>query len=399
MPKFDPVVKLRLVDRGREWSRFKNYEITSDYFTSTDGFNFSVYSEDQSEIAGWELEPVEIAIDGAVQLIGRIERSEIGGDDSSITYSGRDYISDLVECNVDPTVSIKKDETLFGAITRTACPVGIDTVLDDDEANVRDVRSGRKVGPREYTRFKVTKAKDYKPEPGEGIYEFLNKMVAREGATIQPGNSRNELVLSAPNFAQDPSGFIRVSKDPSLAARNNAYHCKAARDYSRMPTFALFQGRGAENGKAHSKLSSEISIVHVAGILSNAFYFETGWNLAMRVGHNRRKPAPGTIFPSTLYRMLFFRDNEARNQEMLERAIRRAISDRIRDSLVYTCTVKGHKDPETQSVYAIDTMIDVQDDIRRVHEKMWVASRTFKYTEAGGAETDLTLLREGVILL
>lgn len=394
----DPVLTVRLPELGLEWSRFTSYELDSDYFTSTDGFSFTLYSENQASIAGWELQPVELSIDGAEQLLGRIDMSEIG-DNSAIAYHGRDYIADLVECNVDPSVVIKEGEKLFDAITRVASVVGIDTVLDDHDVNLRDVRSGHRVGAVPFTRFGVMKARDYKPSPGQGIYEFLNRIVARIGATMQPGLTRNQLVLSAPNYEQPASFSIRVTRDTNSSVANNTYNCKAKRDYSKMPTYGLFQGRGAKPGKAHDKLSREFSVPVLASALSNAFFNETGDQLIRYASNNRRKPAPNAIFPSNLYRLLFFKDNDARDEDMVARALRRAVSDRIRDTLVYTCTKRGHRDPETGVVYSVDTCARVDDDIRRVHEDMWVVARKFRYGEGGGAETDLTLLRKGVIQL
>lgn len=225
----DPRLQVRLTGLGLEIDRTLNYEIDSDYFVSTDGFRFTLYDEDPSKVLGFELQPVELTIDGAPQLIGRIDRSEVG-DNSAITYMGRDYIADLVECNIDPTVVIKKGESLFGALTLAASPVGIDTVLSDDDLALRDVRSGRSLGGKPHSEFVEARSEDFKPNAGEGIYEFCNRMVCRFGATIQPGANRNELLVTAPNYEQDPAFSITVTRDSNNAANNNAYNCRATRD-------------------------------------------------------------------------------------------------------------------------------------------------------------------------
>jgi prophage tail gpP-like protein len=79
--------------------------------------------------------------------------------------------------------------------------------------------------------------------------------------------------------------------------------------------------------------------------------------------------------------------------------MRRAISDRAKDTLVYTCTMPGHRDRQTGAVYAIDTLVDVNDDIREVHEPLWVIGRKFRYSASEGAVTDLTMIRKDIIRL
>jgi hypothetical protein len=397
-PVVDPALKVRLTEAGIEFDRVLSYDIDSDYFTSTDGFSFTLYDEDQSKVLGFELEPVELAIDGAPQLIGRIDDSDIG-DNSAITYSGRDYIADLVECNIDPSVVVKKGDSLFNALTLAACPVGIDVILSDNDVAMRDVRSGKALGAKPIWAFPETKAEDFKPDPGEGIYEFCNRLVCRFGATIQPGANRNELLVTAPNDAQDPAFSITVTRDSNNAANNNAYNCRAHRSFASMPTYAVFQGRGATPGKLQSGLSSEYATALAGSALSDGFFNEIGRELITRASFERRKPAPGTIFGPKLYRFLFHRDTASRNQEQLDHALLRAVSERIKETLVYTCTMRGHRDPFTGVIYSVDTLCDVKDDIRNVHEVMWVAARKFRYAEGTGAETDLKMYRKRIIQL
>jgi len=43
--------------------------------------------------------------------------------------------------------------------------------------------------------------------------------------------------------------------------------------------------------------------------------------------------------------------------------------------------------------WAVDTMVDVQDDVGGVYEPLYVLSRTFHKSRSGGTKTDLELIR------
>ena len=44
-----------------------------------------------------------------------------------------------------------------------------------------------------------------------------------------------------------------------------------------------------------------------------------------------------------VYRPMFFEDKKARNKEQLERVARRELSRRMKDTLTYNCTLRGHR--------------------------------------------------------
>lgn len=98
-------------------------------------------------------------------------------------------------------------------------------------------------------------------------------------------------------------------------------------------------------------------------------------------------------FGSLLYRLLVFRDDDARNGEQIEKAAKRTIAERMKDTLQYRLTLKGHVDPGSGAVYALDTMIRVDDEFADLHEVLWVADRTLRYSEGEGPMTDLVCWR------
>jgi prophage tail gpP-like protein len=373
----------------------QSWSVDSDFFVSTDGFELTFYDDDRTRLLDLELEPVTLLLGEASILIGRTEVSTFDSLSSQVTIRGRDYISDLVECAIDPSFTIKKDERLDAVIRRAASPVGISFVLDDGDASLRNARTGTSVNAGAPKTFTALRMSDLKPQPGQGIYDFLNRLCARHGTTIQPAVVRDSITLQAPNYDQDAVGSISRASSSAAANRNIITGASATRDYTSFPTYTLFTGKqslsggGTEDRKSFATVADYVT---AAGIPSLQVA------LAGKTADGRIMPG-STGDKSLLYRLLYFRDEAARNQEQLDRSASRAIGERLKQTLVYEVTVNGHRDPDTGVYWAPDTIVYVNDDVCGVTEKMWVASRTFSYSAGEGATTKMRMFRPGAITL
>jgi prophage tail gpP-like protein len=386
----ESLLEVRFNLLGRTETRFKSWSIDSAYLTSTDGFSFDLYPARREDGQFLELQPCELTVDGASQVLGRIDKTRIGHDGSVVTCEGRDYLSDLVECNCDPNLSFDAKTELADLIHGAASPCGIFEITDFENILMAEIRSGRKIRRKPRKRRKRKLEQSYKPKPGEGIFEFINRPTARNGATIQPGPDRNTLVIDAPDYTQDASYELIRSDDPNAANANNIVSGEAERDYSSFPTYALFVGTFGQQGQQTGGDKKLFKMKE----LSEAFNSEMGRILQRAIAPDRNEVFKSDAgFKALLYRLLFFRDQDARSPEDLESAAKRAIADRLKDTLRYTCTVRGHKDPRTGAVYSVNTIANVNDAICNVHEPLWVAKRTLRYDENQGALCDLELWR------
>lgn len=393
VPESSLVIRLDLLQR--EITNITSWQLENSYLESTDAWSATIYDTDRSKLFDLELQPVELLINGASQLLGRIEQTEIGNNGGAITLTGRDYISDMVECNVDPSLTVNQNDILDTAIARATFPVGIDTIFSDDDISMREIRSGRPSktrGTGRGHRRKSKKLDEYKPKPGEGIYQYLSRLVARFGCTIQPGPTRSSLVICAPRYDQDPLYKIVRTDDPLRSIRNNVISSSAVRDYSRFPTYALITGTHVGSSGSGVGTTKHIDLT----IFAAGFNDELGRILDDRVWAGRRKFSEGetpTLGLDQLYRLLYFKDEASRNQEQLDQAAQKMVGERLKDTLMYTVTLRGHVDPESGAVWAVDTMVDVDDAICNVHEPLWIAKRTLSFDEGAGATTQLTCMR------
>ncbi len=380
---------------GRQLTKLKNWSIDSAYLTSTDGFSFSGYSQDADEFADLELQPVRLTVGGAQQVLGRIDITDIGDDGGAVTCEGRDYLADLVECNVDPGITLKEGMSLADAIFQIAGPVGIKQVEANDDTPLRNVRSGKfkKSTRKKVTSVRELKMEELKPEFGLGCYDFVNRLSARFGVTVQPGDARDLLLLGSPDYEQAPLYKLIRRRD---GVGNNIIKGKARRDFSSFPTFALFTGNQCRSGEASKDLSQTYNIVQAAA----DFAPQLRKTIESACYSGRRKPGDlSDLDVGQLYRLMTHRDDESRNADQLERASFRAVGERLKDTLVYTATVQGHIDPTSGAVWSVDTIANVEDEIARVFEPVWIAQRTLNFSPEGGATTDLVCWRPGAFLL
>jgi len=390
--QLDSGLVVRFEATGREITGFKEWAIHSGYLTSADDFTFTFFDPDPEQSQRLELQPVELVLDGQSQAFGRIDATEVGDDGGAVTCEGRDYIADIVECNVDPLVKVAPDTTIETALLDCLAPCGITVIVDNVDISMASVRSGTRVKHGTRKRKKVKPLQDYAPKPGEGIYEYINRIVCRAGATLQPADRREAVYITEPDFKSDPVGTLQRSTDPTLSAGNNIVRATARRDYSKFPTFTLFTGTMVP---APEESGGGISQTFDMQTFADGFNAELGQILtssAIVSGRVKPNTIPNAA-PGALYRLLYYRDQESRTAEELFVAAKRAIAERLKDTLIYRATVKGHRDPVTGALWSVDTMVNVNDSVARVNEPLWVASRTFQFSRGSGSTTELELWR------
>lgn len=386
----DPELVVRLQGRQEDRVNLKSYSIDSSFMTATDGFEFALWEEDRSRLYGLETEPVELILDGASQVLGRIDVTEMGGDGSAVTCRGRDYIADLTECNVDPTVKLKQGMTLAAALKLVFAPVGVTTVVDDADVAIRDVRTGVSVKGKAKPTFQALQLEDLKPNPGEGCFEFASRLVARHGCTIQPGTTRSEIVLTAPDYAQDPLYELRRTDDVNASGGNTILSATVTRDYSKFPTYVAFDAKHTTGGDKPKALRQDYDTIALAKSIGG----ELGENVGRYSVTGRRLPTDTTALTGgKLYRLLYFKDDASRNKAQLTRAAMRALSERLKDTLEYRVTVRGFSDPTSGALWAVNTIVRISDAVLGVNEPLWIESRRFAFSPTAGATTELTCWR------
>jgi len=399
MASFDDSCPLRIEFETRspdECPRIiTGYRIDSSFLTSTDTFTIDVYDTDPKRLRYLATEPVKLWLYDTCQLIGRVDAIQRGRNGLGATISGRDYIADLVECNVDPTLSIKSGMTLEKAILLATSPCGITKVIGNDSLLRRNILTGIDVKTRGKAKdFSKLEMRDLNPENGGGIYDFCNKILTRHGCTMQPASSRQELSLQAPLWDQVPSYDLIRRCDENLAQHNFIVSATSAEDYSRMPTRVLFSGTKASAGKKADPLLAEFPIEDFVAGMGDVMSEVPPKCVTERILPG--KPASGI---GRLYRLLAYKDEKALNKDQLARSAARALGERLKDTLEYLFTVKGHRHWNTGAIWSVDTLVNVKDEPCDLEESLWIAKRAHYFQAGQGAFTDGTAWRIGSLQL
>lgn len=428
-PLEPPSISIRFEALNRETRNVLEYSIDSAYMTSTDAFSFTLYEPDLSLIRNLELQPVSVYINDNLQVRGRVEITEIGqGPGLALKCEGRDYIADLVECNIDPAVGISENMTLEQVVKIAARPVGIGAVSFDPRP-WRNKRTGIDIqstlGAR---KFQNAPLKDFKPNPGEGIYQFISRICARFGCTLQPTMERDSVLLGAPDYVQDVAYSVTRSIDNPKSAQNNVISAKARRDYTKFPTVVLVTGKAGGASAARQTVSATSYKVGTVEALQYRFLESMGMKSKVATASGEfGKPTEATSIPrnieetilalvpegvkiiperlpptvkylptgETLYRLFYMRDNLGKDLNQVMNVAARNAAERLKDCLQYDVTFRGHKDPTTGRTFAVDTIINVSDEICDVNERLWVEHVRFGYEPNNGPTTTLTCWRPG----
>lgn len=494
---------------GVTFGKILSYRINTQYTTPTDSWEFTVFSEDNPAKLRrtWRpLQPVKLLIAGNQQVIGRIDGTRGTGESgAALQVHGRDYLSDIVDATVDPQFQIKKSQDIGAFLLELLKPWGITTIFGNFNLT-RNVMSGRKPFKKNPAKhYKSARLEDTKASENQGVYEFANTVVARQGFIILPAGTRDSVCVDQPNYEQAP--LYKLSRPGNILTG------VADRNYANLPTVVIARGRtgGSSPGQqSPGGAVTKAAITPYAGTPGSGSSFAanprndtqgTGRRDTTTTGQgsqfasNPSNSAQGTgrrdttttgqgsqfaanpsndvrgtgrrddgqpaspsaagptsggvssgkgngqfgTFDDTaaspigkilevqraitsddgiivvrekrfdpkkgdnttygydppVYKPLFYRDKDSRNDEQLDYSVRRAIAEKLRETLVYTCTVRGHIDPKSGAVWTVDTIAYVHDELEDVDEPLWISERTLVNDGTSGPTTELVLVRPG----
>lgn len=381
--------EVEIEGQEQRYTGFQSYRLTSNYMTPTDEWEFVVYSEaNQFDLRRiWRpLQPVRLYINGACQVIGRIDGHEgVPQSGGALRVFGRDYLADVVDATVDPQFEVQKDWSIEQALEVLLRPFGI-TKIESSNIDALAVLLGKVAGATlrgKGKRKRNVRLEDFKAEDNLGVGELLSKILARQGYLWLPGKARDEIVIDAPDYDQDPLF--------SLTRPGNIIDASANRDYRNVPTVTVARGRGNFSNDTATSTRQQYPTWsgdrapgrELAKSDEVQRILERFDSVSSVIEERADLKSHAVPLPGTLYRPLFYRDQDSRNQEQLDSAVKRMIAERLRDTLTYDVTMRGHVESTSGTVYAVGTIAEVADTIEDVNERLWCFERTLENQENG----------------
>ncbi len=407
-------VVLRIMDAQITLNHWTQYSFNSHFLTPSDAFSFTYADSEIPENIRDALTlgaRVRLQINNIILADGHIDSLEVKADRSTgLVYeiSGRDRLGLAVDSVADPTKQFKEGQTLADALKDLFGPFGWasdDSFVIDNEAN-RGLSTGAlhsgKHGHRAFSGGKKTLGRplktvvlhQLKPYYHEGLFAFASRICQRFGLWIWCSVDGEQLIVGKPDFEQDPLFQLRRKANGDCNMLQGSAHFSMADQ----PTVIIADGfsGGSEFGKGRIK---SICVNPYFGVDKDGFVLDSVSQLLLKYPDAKQVQMTTQPFKrrevNLPIRPMYLHDDESKTQEQLDNFVRREMSLLLRKSLTMHVTTEGHGQLVDGNFvgWAPDTVVDVQDDVTGVHERMWVLSRTFHKSRSGGTKTDLELVR------
>lgn len=404
-------IQLRLMDEHVTMTRWTQYSFASDFLTPSDGFSFTVADEELPDAHKRALRVgarVSLNINSIPVADGRIDSVEIGADKRGgwvWNIHGRDRLGMAVDTTADPSLSFKEGATLADALKQLFTPFGWitdDHYVIDNTAN-RLASSGGDRGTKS-SKGKKTLGRPLKdvvlhqtkPHNHEGVFAFATRMSQRFGLWIWATSDGEKLVVSKPDFEQEPTYHLRRRRDGT----GNIVSGTVKYDGTDQPSVIIADGfsGGGEFGKGRIK-----------AYIVNPFFgvTEDGEQIPEIADALKRHPDAKKVTldtePETFSRKapvipsrpIYLHDDESKTQEQLNNYVKREMSLLLRKSLQVRYTVEGHGQMinGVLAPWVVDSVVKVEDDPADLDELLYVLGVTYEKSRSGGTFTHLDLIR------
>ena len=356
---------------GEEFLYWKSFSLQDSFLTPCAQFSLTAGSNiSPLEIARKlpEGSPVKIYVNGNIQLTGFVDSLSLSSNrgGSEVIISGRDFLSQLVDGNIDPNFNKPKEVTIEQLVK---------IVLTDQfriDAEIDLTYSSRNIatGKTKKTTAKPTKSRTHSNDPlkstevqgNEGAFQYLSRILAYHGYWMRASPDGGKVILAPPEYDQDFSAILwkRYAKDPQ--SEGNIEGSKLDLNGTSVPSDVFVRGRDSGAGK-RGKVYATI--------------------------HNQLSPR---------WKPVYVQDEMAKDQKSAETIARSFMAKQQRNYLKYSCTVKGFTNEHTKETYNVDTVVDVYDEPLGVRGLWWVETRNFTLSRSG-ASTELNVIPLGTLVL
>lgn len=351
----------------------------------------------------------------ALQLNGIVDErgvsaSRTGG--TTFAVRGRDLASHLTDSSVALDVLGSGEATLLSVVRAAVLPWGIEVITDGTAG--RDILTGRAatvspdaqqiaearafgIPPGAYSRILRRRAeraqraadggnastrsrtassnglapgdverllvKDAKPKPGETVWAFLQRHVARFGLLLWL-DPRGKLVVSAPRYNTAPIArlvrrYVNDPNDPNT----------------------ILSGGGSSNA------ADRVSSVTVYGRTRGDDVARSA------ISHTETDETWGQTYP----RPFILHDPSVRTVDEAQRRARRELRMRSVNARVLDYDVVDHG--QGAYLYAVDSIMTVEDEVEGATGAWYCTSRTFTGSRGNGTTTKLRLVPPGSLVL
>lgn len=316
-----------------------------------------------------------VRVNGNPQCTGIVDSVSLTashGEGRRVSITGRDMLSQVVDSNADPRIAISAGMPMDEFCQRAFEHFGLSNITIFEEADRgRSLTVGRAIKTKKGAAKRRKKFKDpvdgIRPKDNEGGWQWISRILHRLGyhAWAMPSDEGPAIVVGTPDYEQEPC-FKLVSKRSQglqgLGAANNILSASARLDITSLCSHVYVRGKGSKKGEAKSYIGSAT---------------------------NPKAP---------VFKAFFVCDEDGATQAHCDAYARLILSRAQRTAQTYEVTVAGLADPETGSVYNVDTVAMIDDENCGVKGPMWIEARTMRQSKTTN-ETQLKFIPPDALLM
>ncbi len=403
----EDVISLEFPDIGKSMSTWISYTFHTDFMTPNASWSFECADNNYFDL--FKLiqngQKVALKVNGKITATGYVDQINIVSSRNGGTIMqvrGRDTLGPACDSTVDPKFKFDGLQTCKDVVLKLMNPFGFDEFEVDDIKNLQRLTGTTNILSTDETGTKIISKSinapmnsKFKPHPGEGVYEFCERLGRRFGYHIWADASGHRLHLGQPNFIKKPLyKVIHQNDTPRDNLLNVAIESTVSYDWTKQPSVIIAEGAG---GGGHFRKQS-IKVLMVNELLGESDSPEVAalkkqYPEAKVIKRRSYIKRPEKIVPKTAFaKPLFLYDDESKNKEQLTNYVRRAMAEFQSSFLKVTYTVNRHSQKSSRTESAIwtpNTMVDVYDVINDIKGPMWIKARTFTKDRHGGTKTTI----------
>jgi len=430
---------IRLPRLGIDLDNWSRYNYSQRFGKGTVEWSFQVAGDDLPQMRE-VLSPgaeVQLLVNGLAQCTGFVERATTSGSSQSgttLTVRGRDILGPVTYAGIPPSYKFTAGTRLLDAVLAALAPHGIKLVHGDDLLNV-NAMTGRVVGKTAGTTQVVTyqvpkrtqaadgtisivyeaqkgtivtnpggplkkvKLDQIKPKPGEGVYAFLDRILRRHGLLMWALGDGSGVVIGGPDYTTTPVHKL-IHRRSDGGRYNNVTDYSQDIDLTQQP--GVIVGFGMGGGRSMDKSRLKVAMVNeLVGLDDNGDVLPSIKEAIAQIKGIKVLPVRAELRPARLRSLgattdaqaMYMHDEDAQNLEQLESSVRREMATRQEQAFGISYDVIGHT--QNGAPWAVNTLIDVEDEVLDVNGPLWCVERAFTKSTQGTA-TMLRLIRPNV---
>jgi prophage tail gpP-like protein len=320
---------------GKAHDQWESYDIDSDLMTPADAWQVSIGLKAKQLpdfVQPWA--PVEVKVGNDTVLVGRVDEitDSVDKHDHSLTLSGRDFASILVDCAA-PIFSTRKS-SLPEIAAKVIRPLGLTKI----QINAKNSTTREKISV----------------EPGDRAWDVLQH--AAESNGLWPWFSPDgTLIIGGPDYSKPPVATIIMRRD---GKNNNAISISRSRNvtnhFSSITVLGQTHGTETETGKHAIK-----AIAKDDGVTFNR---------------------PQIVI-----------DHEVDNAGLAQSRAKKLMADSMLSAFDLTIKVSGHRIAANGKLWEPGQRVQVESEPHGIKGIYFLMGRRFTKSRAEGTKTELRL--------